>query len=72
MKNVQKKLSGLRDSLDSIHQLIVEEDYGTAEVQAQALKEEAAVVSSDLRKAIEKSKGRKVSARISAREYALS
>lgn len=72
IKNVQKKLRGLRDSLDSIHQLIAAGDYGAAEVRAQALKEEAAVLSSDLRKAIEKSKGRKVSARTSARAYALS
>lgn len=72
MKNVRKKLSGLRDLLDSIHRLIAEGDYGTAEIQARALKEKAVVVSGDLRKTIEKSKDRKVSACISARAYALS
>lgn len=71
IKNVQKKLRGLRDSLDSVHQLIEAGDYEAAQVQAQTLKEKAVVVSSDLRKAIEKSKGRKASARISARAYAL-
>ena len=57
--------------MGSIHQLIEAGDYGAAEIQARALKEEAVVVSSDLRKAIEKSKGRKVSARLSAKAYAL-
>jgi hypothetical protein len=72
MKKIGEKLSGLRDSLDSIHRLTEAGDYGTAAAQAQALKEEAAVVAGDLRKAIEKHKSRKASARISARAHALS
>lgn len=72
MKNIQKKLNGLQGSLGSIHQLIEGGDYGAAESQAQALKEKAAAVSDELQKAIEKTKGRKADARISARASALS
>jgi len=59
LKNIQKQLHGLRDSLGSIHQLIEQGDYLSAETQAQALKEKAVSVSGELRKAVEKTKGRK-------------
>ena len=72
IKHIQKELNGLRGSLGSIHQLIEEGDYGAAEAQAQALTEKALAVSGELRKAVEKTKGRKAQAGTSARASELS
>lgn len=59
IKNVQKELDGLQSSLSFIHQSIEEGNYGAAEAQARALKEKAAAVSGELRKAIEKTKAKR-------------
>lgn len=58
MKNVQKKLNGMRDALGPIHQLIENGDYGAAEARAQALLDKATALSSDLRNVIEKNRRR--------------
>jgi hypothetical protein len=59
IETIKQDLSGLETSLSAVHQLVEKEDYLGAEAQAKAVKEEAATLSTEIQRAIDKSKGKK-------------
>jgi hypothetical protein len=56
VESIRQDLTGLRDGLGTVHQLIEKGDYLGAEAQAQALKEKGTAVSTEIQEAIDKMK----------------
>jgi hypothetical protein len=60
---IKQDVAGLETSLSAVHQLIEEEDYREAEVQAKAVKQEGATLSTEIQSAIDKTNGKKPTSR---------
>lgn len=56
---MKRDLAGLESSLVSVHQLIEKGEYLSAEAKAKAVKDEGSVLSEEIRKAIDKTKGKR-------------
>jgi hypothetical protein len=59
IETITQDLSGLETSLSAVHQLVEKGDYLAAEVKAKAVKEEGATLSTEIQRAIDKTKGKK-------------
>ncbi|MBI3356811.1 MAG: hypothetical protein HY038_08590 [Nitrospirae bacterium] len=63
VETIKQDLGGLETSLNAVQQLIEKGDYLGAEVQAKAVKEKGAAVAEEIQHAIEKTTGKKPTAR---------
>ncbi len=60
---IKQDMAGLETSLSAVHQFIEKEDYRGAEAQAKAVKQEGATLSTEIQRAIDKTKGKKPTSR---------
>jgi hypothetical protein len=63
VETIKQDIGGLETSLNAVQQLIEKGDYLGAEVQAKAVKEKGAAVAEEIQHAIEKTTGKKPTAR---------
>jgi hypothetical protein len=63
VESIKQDISGLEAGLGEVHRLLEKGDYRGAEAQARAVKEKGGAVAEEIRHAIEKTKGKKLTSR---------